>query len=67
MYGGSSNSHSVINIPNSTHLMQRATLLEEQKKRDKRFWKAFSFFLGMTLILGLVVSLTIYFTYDEQQ
>ena len=46
--------------------MQRATLLEEQRKRDRRFWKAFSFFVGMTLILGLVVSLTIYFTYDEQ-
>ena len=46
--------------------MQRAALLEEQKKRDRQFWKAFSFFLGMTLILGLVVSLTIYFTYDQQ-
>ena len=53
-------------MPNSTHLMQRAALLEEQRKRDRRFWKAFSFFVGMTLILGLVVSLTIYFTYDEQ-
>jgi hypothetical protein len=55
------------NTPNTEHLMQRATLLEEQRRRDRRFWKTFSFFLGMTLILALVVSLTIYFTYDEKQ
>merc|ERR1712018_682986 len=34
LYGYSSKSHSAIDMPNSTHLMQRAALLEEQRKRD---------------------------------